>query len=442
MRTETDFLRSIHETPEDDDLRLVFADWLDEEGDPRAEFIRIQIALARHPHGLATRVRLEQQNRDLLARHSKQWFGPLAKHADICHFHRGTLHLWGSARQLLGDYLETEDVRQPCEWVEVMHVSGLDRASIPRLGHFPHLTSLASADTELSTDTLESLESIPALLCLRTLSFSQSTMHDTGVAALAACPSLPRLRTLDLGDTRIGNQGLRALAMTEHLPSLAVVNLQENRNITSEGCLFLAGSRLLERLISLDLSRTTVSDHGITILFPSGRFDPLPLNRLCLSGNDLSDLVLHLVASCPQLGQLTALELSGTQVGSAGLRALASSSHVRSLTVLELGYTSVGDDGLLALAASPLFSRLTQLGLRYCQGVSDAGVSALAGSRVAEWLTHLELEGTSVGDPGGLALARSPYLTRLERLRLTGSSFSTRTRSDLQGRFGERVVFF
>jgi uncharacterized protein (TIGR02996 family) len=41
MHTEQDFLTGICETPEDDHLRLIFADWLDENGQPeRAAFIR------------------------------------------------------------------------------------------------------------------------------------------------------------------------------------------------------------------------------------------------------------------------------------------------------------------------------------------------------------------------------------------------------------------
>jgi uncharacterized protein (TIGR02996 family) len=43
-------LRAICENPDDDAPRLVYADWLDEHGDPRqAEFIRVQIELARGP---------------------------------------------------------------------------------------------------------------------------------------------------------------------------------------------------------------------------------------------------------------------------------------------------------------------------------------------------------------------------------------------------------
>ena len=50
MSLETAFLAAILERPEDDFPRLVYADWLDENGDPaRAEFIRLQLQLAREP---------------------------------------------------------------------------------------------------------------------------------------------------------------------------------------------------------------------------------------------------------------------------------------------------------------------------------------------------------------------------------------------------------
>jgi uncharacterized protein (TIGR02996 family) len=43
MTTQEAFLQAIGETPQDDTPRLVFADWLEEQGQAqRAEFIRIQ----------------------------------------------------------------------------------------------------------------------------------------------------------------------------------------------------------------------------------------------------------------------------------------------------------------------------------------------------------------------------------------------------------------
>lgn len=51
MPNEDAFLRSIAEMPEDDAPRLVYADWLEERGDPRGEFIRLKAEIARAaPH--------------------------------------------------------------------------------------------------------------------------------------------------------------------------------------------------------------------------------------------------------------------------------------------------------------------------------------------------------------------------------------------------------
>src|SRR2546422_761256 len=47
MSDSAPFLRAICAHPDDDGPRLVYADWLDERGDPRGEFIRVQCGLAK-----------------------------------------------------------------------------------------------------------------------------------------------------------------------------------------------------------------------------------------------------------------------------------------------------------------------------------------------------------------------------------------------------------
>jgi uncharacterized protein (TIGR02996 family) len=50
MSERDDFLRAILANPADDAPRLVYADWLDDQGESaRAEFIRVQVAMARLP---------------------------------------------------------------------------------------------------------------------------------------------------------------------------------------------------------------------------------------------------------------------------------------------------------------------------------------------------------------------------------------------------------
>jgi uncharacterized protein (TIGR02996 family) len=48
---EQALLRAVCESPFDDAARLLAADWYEERGDPRGEFIRVQVALARLPAG-------------------------------------------------------------------------------------------------------------------------------------------------------------------------------------------------------------------------------------------------------------------------------------------------------------------------------------------------------------------------------------------------------
>jgi uncharacterized protein (TIGR02996 family) len=51
MSTERAFEQAILASPEDDALRLIYADWLEEQGDPRGEYLRVETALARTPAG-------------------------------------------------------------------------------------------------------------------------------------------------------------------------------------------------------------------------------------------------------------------------------------------------------------------------------------------------------------------------------------------------------
>src|SRR5262245_38486286 len=49
MNQEEGFLRAIAAEPGDDTVRLVYADWLEERGDPRAEFLRLEHKLGPGP---------------------------------------------------------------------------------------------------------------------------------------------------------------------------------------------------------------------------------------------------------------------------------------------------------------------------------------------------------------------------------------------------------
>ncbi len=83
--TAEQFLDAILADPDDDTPRLIFADWLDESGQPaRAEFIRCQIALTPFPVApcqpnnaglsLADWTHLRRRERDILQANARDWW--------------------------------------------------------------------------------------------------------------------------------------------------------------------------------------------------------------------------------------------------------------------------------------------------------------------------------------------------------------------------------
>jgi uncharacterized protein (TIGR02996 family) len=77
MREENTFLMAIRANPEDDPLRLIYADWLEERGDARADFVRLHLALKSlspdHPHRAAG----EQELSALRQSASERWLGAI-----------------------------------------------------------------------------------------------------------------------------------------------------------------------------------------------------------------------------------------------------------------------------------------------------------------------------------------------------------------------------
>jgi hypothetical protein len=72
-------------------VRLVYADWLEEQGNPHGEFIRVQCRLARLVANDPNRAALEMRERQLLERFQDEWLGRLRQWALRWTFRRGFL---------------------------------------------------------------------------------------------------------------------------------------------------------------------------------------------------------------------------------------------------------------------------------------------------------------------------------------------------------------
>src|SRR5262245_51105112 len=118
------FLQAILEQPDDDTVRLIYADWLEEQGNPRGEFIRVQCALARLPTDDPRRAELEAREATLLAAHRDAWLAPVREIGTEWEFRRGFVEqLTISAPSVLAN-AEALFALAPVRHMRVTHAQG------------------------------------------------------------------------------------------------------------------------------------------------------------------------------------------------------------------------------------------------------------------------------------------------------------------------------
>jgi uncharacterized protein (TIGR02996 family) len=83
MSTEGRFLWQLRECPEDDTTRLVFADWLEERGDVRGEYLRKEVELAGLAEGTEESRRREEELRTLRVGIDPDWLELAGKRFDV-----------------------------------------------------------------------------------------------------------------------------------------------------------------------------------------------------------------------------------------------------------------------------------------------------------------------------------------------------------------------
>jgi uncharacterized protein (TIGR02996 family) len=220
MSSPNPFLQAILDNPDDDTPRLVFADWLEEHGDPvRAEFIRVQCAFAKmkdvawdDPEKRTLRRRAD----DLLMKHRNGWLLDLPRAAQWdCRprFERGFVEeLSCTVSQVL---------KVVAGVFRVAPIRGLDLANhgawelwdrFARCRHLTRLQELRIQDLDFGDRGVELLAASPFLTNLRRLALSGTGIGDRGASELVGASKLQHLLVLDLrGRNPIGEPGRQAL---------------------------------------------------------------------------------------------------------------------------------------------------------------------------------------------------------------------------------------
>ncbi len=429
MPTHADFLKEILAAADDDVPRLVYADWLDEQGDPRGEFIRVECLLAQLPVDDDRRWALETRG-DLLRRQfAKGWAGPLRHLVTDWRFRRGFVeHVTIRADRFLEHAAELF-AAAPIKSVRLLQ----PETQLSAFAASPWLERIESLDlrhTRLDWHTFEDLAYSPSLIDVKELNLRDTGLcNDEGARLLAECEYLRNLTALDLSQLRlspyeggrrlmdqpdrgahrqweewrrrapgqpIGAATIASLAQSPNLKNLTSLNFSGHGEGGAEMIAALAESPLLGRLTSLDLSQTATYTWGeeefqvvLDRLFQShrtGNLRHLRLKRAYLQGEPF--------ASSEKLN-LESLHLAGTGIANE-FSAIAHSQNVNRLVVLDLAGCTMDAKTIQATFTSDQFHHLQELNLNET-GVGDEGVTILAESSLLENLRCLKLQGTEGG---------------------------------------------
>ncbi|MCE9568297.1 MAG: TIGR02996 domain-containing protein [Planctomycetes bacterium] len=350
---EEPFLDAIFTRYHDDGPRLMYADFLDDSGEPeRAELVRVQIALAKLPDDDHRRTELADRNAELHATHSAEWQEHLSHLIAAAEFRRGVL-----------DSVSVD--------AEAFLTNG---AELFRLARVRRLRLLDAAPV------MEKLIESPLLALVRELDLCGNDLGNGGLNVLIRSPFLTHLDELDLGFNGLDDAGLEALAKASTLVNLSSLLLNDNAEITSHGVAELAESPFFAGLTTLDLCGNDINETGVLALTTKKAFPRL--NTLRLKGNHFGDEGMAHLAHAALLERMLThsphLDLRQNGIGPDGVAALAECPALACCASLDLSANYLSDRGFAALIASPNIGNVCSLKLSGNQ-ITDAGMSAVRG---------------------------------------------------------------
>jgi uncharacterized protein (TIGR02996 family) len=452
------FVAAVAASPEDDLPRLVFADWLDENGESeRAEFIRVQCELAKPAVRQDTDFRdpLLARMRSLLDAHRKRWMAPVAaalgfsgddppqpaRAAEPPSFWRRVSGRLGlprgplaippepQAKEIRDDFngrcstvtftAERADDSPRPDWVGWELSRGfVDHLSV-NPGRFPEAASLvelfrvepvSGLDVHLTEGgesdqwrrlAGEHLNRVCTLRLVRVHPFGQFDPRPL-VEAVVRSPHLTGVRRLELGGPMNPNLAWSISPTIVRSPLFRrLTHLIAGRALDLVSHLLHAPSDVALRVLDLCECGPLADLHRLPFR------DRIEALILAESGSDPSFVFRPGDAAWPRLRML---DLKGWRPNWAQAEVFTTNLFPE-LRELFLHWQQLGPDGANTLAAAPFLPQLE----------------------------ILDVSNNQLGDLEVLAIADRLDLKRVRHLDLTGNPLSHSVREELVSRFGERV---
>jgi uncharacterized protein (TIGR02996 family) len=467
-------IRGILAEPCDDAPRLVYADWLEDQGDPLAEIVRVQTELRGVALPRARRADLQRRERELLDGlgfdrpaipaddfHSTYWrladgwdYSVSDGLATLFLHHippardgvavppREWVERFGWFFLRVGTYdswedryeIEDDDMRALLSSPLMAHCIGLDLHSVQRwykaieiLARSPtaeRLLRLDLGDAHLSPKDLTALASSPHLAGLLDLDISTNSLDDEAVRALATSSAMPALRRLQMSNVNGSSASIADLAFEwpTRFPELRSLNVSNN-GLDWEGARELFEGSGPTRLVELNVSNSpSLADKEVLPMISSARL--AGLRRLVVSGTRIGTATVEALCETDRFFRCGELNLSHCKSTDDCLAVLARSPHAALLRVLVARDASCTNAGAKALAVSPHLKGLRELDLSGCR-IGIKGAEALTDPAAFPRLQTLQLERNPIRDRGAVALARWGQEREEMTLRLRGSRLTS-----------------
>lgn len=390
------FIEAIREDPEEDFPRLVFADWLDEQGDPLGEFIRVECELASlsEADDPGRHAVLKARDEELLKAHKKTWAGEIDKAVkagivDGYRFERGLVEQLSMEADAFIEHGERL----------------VDQA--------PGLVTLRLKE---HTNRFEDFIHLPVMQRVLRLVLTQWEVTRRDLMALKKSEQLKQLRGLNLTGCLKNMGAVRQIKMIKNLPALTELSLGGTRGF-EELLLDVTESPLFAQLEHVDLSRCFENasfekalvglspDRLRTLKIRNNRVTPTlirgfsrfeNLEHLEMTQTNFSSKIADELSKLTNLKKLRFLSVGQFLVNGKpadqAVKTLVNSDLVENLHVLVIG-SDFSVDGMRAIAESPKLSNLKSLNANRGD-VDAAGLLAMADSGLAGQLNVLTLGST------------------------------------------------
>jgi uncharacterized protein (TIGR02996 family) len=379
-----------------------YADYLVEAGDPRGEFIQVQLALEDPTRTKAQRAALQKRERELLKAHAATWMGDAGRFlvgkwsGEDKPFHyrfaRGWLDFVRTAEMepVVAALARAPEARllRHLEIVYDMryHPFDFDRFLQGPLAAMRDEERLGEGATD-PRSLLKYLTDLPVLTNLRVLKFGFSDDHPGGPSHSTMADPVWGQRTAE-----------QMVALLQKNPRLEELYL--NVDLTNIRALFaapvLGNLRVLQYYYGTDyhsarpggepyplraLARNRALANLTTLRFHPGRDAVIALDEL--------DALLR----SKNLPALKHLQVHITTFGDEGADRIVASKILKRLKTLDIGYGNMTDDGAAVLAACPDLKNLEVLNVsRNC--LTEVGIAELGdtGVRVIDEDQHDEFD--------------------------------------------------